>query len=48
MITGMPRVSQVPDWVPIKLFSETSEYTVRGPGLARVADAAARGLTPPR
>jgi hypothetical protein len=35
MIVGMPRISQVPDWVPIKLFSETEEFTVRGPGLER-------------
>lgn len=35
MIAGMPRISQVPDWVPIKLFSETEEFTVRGPGLER-------------
>lgn len=48
MITGMPRMSDVPEWVPIKLFSETAEFTVRGPGLARVATATARGLTPPR
>jgi hypothetical protein len=48
MIGGMPRISQVPDWVPIKIFSETAEFTVRGPGLARVADATARGLTPAR
>lgn len=37
MIAGMPRLSQVPDWVPIKLFSDTAEFTVRGPGLSRVA-----------
>ena len=35
MISGMPHISQVPDWVPIKLFSETQEFTVRGPGLER-------------
>jgi predicted transglutaminase-like cysteine proteinase len=48
MIGGMPRMSQVPDWVPIKLFSETAEFTVRGPGLARVSAATAAGLTPAR
>jgi predicted transglutaminase-like cysteine proteinase len=37
MIAGMPRLSQVPDWVPIKLFTDTAEFTVRGPGLSRVA-----------
>jgi predicted transglutaminase-like cysteine proteinase len=48
MIGGMPRMSEVPDWVPIKLFSETAEFTVRGPGLARVSAATAQGLTPAR
>jgi hypothetical protein len=35
MVVGMPRISQVPGWVPIKLFSETEEFTVRAPGLER-------------
>jgi predicted transglutaminase-like cysteine proteinase len=48
MVAGMPRMSEVPDWVPIKLFSETAEFTVRGPGLARVSVATAHGLTPAR
>lgn len=39
MTTGMPHMSDVPGWVPIKLFSETEEFTVRpslvaGPTLA--------------
>jgi hypothetical protein len=29
MTTGMPRMSQLPAWVPLKVFSETAEYTVR-------------------
>jgi len=29
MTLGMPRMSELPDWVPIKLFSERLEYTVR-------------------
>ncbi len=29
MTSGMPRMSEVPDWVPIKLFSETENFTVR-------------------
>jgi len=29
MTLGMPRMSELPDWVPIKLFSESLEYTVR-------------------
>ena len=30
MTTGMPRMSQLPAWVPIKLFSETRDFTVVG------------------
>ena len=29
MTTGMPRMSELPSWVPIKVFSDTVEYTVR-------------------
>jgi hypothetical protein len=29
MTSGMPRMSEIPDWVPIKLFSETENFTVR-------------------
>jgi predicted transglutaminase-like cysteine proteinase len=29
MTPGMPRMSQLPSWVPLKVFSETAEYTVR-------------------
>lgn len=28
MTLGMPRMSELPEWVPIKLFSDTTEYTV--------------------
>jgi predicted transglutaminase-like cysteine proteinase len=42
MIGGMPRMSDVPGWVPIKLFSETQEFTVRGPGLERTLAAGDR------
>ena len=28
MTLGMPRMSEMPGWVPIKLFSDTTEYTV--------------------
>lgn len=28
MTLGMPRMSELPDWVPVKLFSESTEYTV--------------------
>lgn len=42
MTSGMPRLSQVAGWVPLKVFGETVEYTVR-PGVApaRVEAAAA-------
>ncbi len=29
MVLGMPRMSEVPGWVPLKVFSETEEYTAR-------------------
>ncbi len=29
MTTGMPRMSDLPSWVPLKVFGETEEYTVR-------------------
>ena len=29
MTTGMPRMSELRDWVPLKVFSETREFTVR-------------------
>jgi len=34
MVSGMPHLSEVPSWVPIKLFTETAEFTVGGPGLS--------------
>jgi hypothetical protein len=27
MTTGMPRLSEVPGWVPLKLFTETAEFS---------------------
>jgi hypothetical protein len=33
MTSGMPHLSEVPGWVPLKVFSETEEYTVRGQDL---------------
>jgi len=30
MTTGMPHMSEVAGWVPLKLFTETAEYTVEG------------------
>jgi hypothetical protein len=29
MTLGMPRMSQVPGWVPLKVFGDEQEYTVR-------------------
>ena len=29
MTRGMPRMSELPEWVPLKVFSDTAEYTVR-------------------
>lgn len=29
MTTGMPRMSELPAWVPLKVFGETREFTVR-------------------
>jgi len=31
MTRGMPRMSELPAWVPLKVFSDTREYTVRAP-----------------
>jgi hypothetical protein len=42
MTTGMPRLSQVPGWSPLKLFGESTEYTVR-PGEALGAAVATLG-----
>jgi hypothetical protein len=33
MTRGMPRLSEVPGWVVLKVFSETEEFTVRGQSL---------------
>jgi len=32
MTQGMPRMSQVPGWVPLKVFSEDRDFTVSGSG----------------
>lgn len=38
MTSGMPRLSQVPGWMPLKVFSEHEEYSARfGPPTARHA-----------
>jgi hypothetical protein len=37
MTTGMPRISEVPGWKPLKIFSESERFTVESIPLARVA-----------
>jgi hypothetical protein len=37
MTEGMPRMSDLPEWTPIKIFSEDEEFTVRTERFARVA-----------
>jgi hypothetical protein len=29
MTSGLPRMSEVPGWVPLKIFTETRDFTVR-------------------
>ena len=29
MVSGMPRMSDIPDWEPLKIFSETEEFSAR-------------------
>jgi hypothetical protein len=42
MTAGMPHMSDLPNWVPLKVFSETVEYSVRrGTPESRPADLAA-------
>jgi hypothetical protein len=28
MTSGMPRMSQLPDWVPIKIFTDVADWSV--------------------
>lgn len=43
MTTGMPRLSAVPGWQPLKLFGESAEYTVRpGPPVSHTAATSGR------
>ena len=35
MTRGMPRMSEVPEWVPLKVFSDTEHFSVHGSALAR-------------
>jgi len=39
MTTGMPRMSEVPGWVPLKVFSEDEDFTVERELFARAAQA---------
>jgi hypothetical protein len=40
MTTGMPRMSEVPGWVPLKVFSEDEDFTVERQRFARAAQRA--------
>lgn len=47
MTTGMPHLSEVPGWVPLKVFTETAEYTVQpAPGEPAPPRPAAGGPAP--
>jgi hypothetical protein len=35
MTSGMPLMSEVPDWAPLKVFSEDEDFTVRYELVAR-------------
>jgi hypothetical protein len=37
MTTGMPRMSEVPGWVPLKVFSEDEDFSVERQHFARAA-----------
>jgi predicted transglutaminase-like cysteine proteinase len=37
MTAGMPRMSELPEWAPIKVFSEEREYSVRETEMVRAA-----------
>ena len=41
MTSGMPRMSEIPNWVPLKVFAETVEYTVKRGPPSSTADLAA-------
>lgn len=41
MTGGMPRMSEIPGWVPLKLFTGATEFTVRSSARARAAALAA-------
>jgi hypothetical protein len=38
MTSGFPRMSEVPEWTPLKVFSEDEEFTVRSDIVARRTD----------
>ena len=52
MTAGMPRMSEVPGWIPLKLFTESEEFTVHSSEQARAAalavPAASRAVSDPR
>ena len=42
MTLGMPHMSSLPGWVPLKLFSDDREYTVRAAGVGHLAESLAQ------
>jgi len=46
MTTGMPRMSELPSWVPLKVFGDRSEFTVRRGAPASPAPDLAANRTP--
>ncbi len=46
MVPGMPRMSDVPGWIPLKVFSEDEEFTVRPAGARPAALARADEAQP--
>jgi hypothetical protein len=37
MTAGMPRMSELPEWTPLKVFSHDEDFTVRAQHIARRA-----------
>jgi hypothetical protein len=37
MTAGMPRMSELPEWTPLKVFSHEEDYTVRAERIAQTA-----------
>jgi hypothetical protein len=48
MTTGMPRMSEVKGWIPLRIFSETQEFAVHASAAARASAASAPPPPPSR